>query len=152
MDNNRPKRNVTITPEDQVLCRMCECGDFYQPIYIYKVASPIIGQRPIVTLQPNTAAMIVCAGCMTPLKPDTLSTKAELDKLVQFEPTPDADQKLAKVTRRARNEALRILQTVESACAELNVTPDFFANLMDVESAKLKLDSTDTKPQQEILL
>lgn len=126
------KLNVTITPEDQVLCIECGCGDFYQPIYIYKVASPLIGARPIVTIQPNTSSLIMCAGCMSPLAPDTLTTKAELDKKGMVQ---EGD---AMLKQRANTEALRIMKTIMHATKELGVTPEVFADLMDEASLRVK--------------
>lgn len=153
MDNGVQKdggmrRQVTITPDDQVLCRACGCGDFYQPIYIYKVKSPIIGERPIVTIQPNTASMIMCAGCMTPLIPNTLITKTELageDLQVDRE---------IKIQKRASAEALRVMKTIYYASEQLGMTPEEFATVMDIESEKIRteLSLQQSEPQGEILL
>lgn len=137
LDDGRKKLNVTITPDDQVLCRECGCGDFYQPIYIYKVQSPLIGAKPIVTIQPNTASFIMCAGCMSPLIPNTLTTKAEL------EITKEVVEGDTKLKKRANSEALRVMKTIFHASQELGVTPEEFAEIMDKEGEKLKLEMAE---------
>jgi len=127
------KVNVQVTPDDIVVCT-CGCSDFMQPIYIYKVKSPLIGEKPIVTIQPNQAAMLVCANCNKPLLPEELRSKADREGGLLG---VAKNESLMPIDAMARMEAARILSVIGERAAQYNVSPEEFAELLEKESQTL---------------
>lgn len=143
MDNGRqldgsqqkPKKvTLTVTEDDQVSCA-CECTDWLQPVYVFKVQSPLIGAKPAVTVQPCTQMPLVCANCRLPLAPEGIKTVGERKQMLKNAPTE------TEIRNAARSLALRMVHTVVRQAEILGISPESFSEYIDKEQQILQQES-----------
>ena len=128
------KVTLTVTEDDQVSC-MCGCTDWLQPVYVFKVQSPLIGSKPAVTVQPCTQFPLVCAMCRLPLAPEGIKTIGERKQITKA-PASETEIKNA-----ARSLALRMVHTVVRQAEILEISPERFSEFIDQEQQLLQQES-----------
>lgn len=137
LDGSQQQKTVTIniTPEDQVTCA-CGGADWFQPVYVFKFESPLIGTKPKVTIQPIAHLPISCVTCGLPLVPDSIKSIKDRKKDQAQVVKPAATE--TDIRNAARALALQTVHSIVRQAEILGVTPEVFAEIVDQENKSMQ--------------